>query len=388
MSCEEKAVSVADSVPVSATAVPSEEGAPFTGQTFTVSASIYNHLVEMGFSDVAIKKSVIAGCINEATCSEWIGMHADHPDLEVPLDESSVRVCIKEVVVLTDEERAAKVEELKEKIRLQKLAETEAERQREIENEKRRIEMGRLALEQKELREAQQRAQAYEERRKEKEADAVAREKAQLSIAVDRLIRQGKSEDEAKRIAREEFEEKRKRQREEAAEKIKQLKEQPTTEGGVPTGTETKATELWNLSAVIGSNGDSSRQRGVSSQELVISVFNAPIDIHALTTELFRSYVDGIRAELSDTPDTMQAVFTMLRTIVANVVDQTFDMKKRTLKTTSTVFANKVAVSVNALRFLRACRFELVTDAEGQQNFIVMNAAVMRTLYRALEALP
>lgn len=357
---------------------------PFHGETYTVSATIFSNLIEMGFSETAIKKSIIAGCINETTCSEWIGMHVGHPELEIPIDESLVRVVVKTSVVLSDEERAAKVEELKEKIRLQKLAEAESERKREIENEKRRIEMGRLALEQKELREAQMRAQAFEERRKEKEADAIAREKAQLSVAIDRLVRQGKSEDEARQIAREELEEKKKRQREEAAEKIKQLKGQADE---APTAGSTATAAEWNLAALVGSAGDSKPQRG--SADKVLEIFSEPhIPGAAPTRELFQSFCDGILTELSASPTTAPAVFTMLRTIIANVVDQPFDMKKRTLKVSSTAFSTKVAVSSSALRFLRACRFELVTDAEGQQNFIVMNTAVMRTLYRALEALP
>lgn len=365
---------------------PQQAPAPepdFDGETFTVAGDVFRNLCSMGFSENAIKKSIACGCINEDTCTQWLTMHVGHPDLDAP--DPTTRLIVKEKRILTEAEREAKIQELKDKIRLAKDKETTESAEKARIAEKKRIEMGKHMLEAKEQREAQQRANAYEERRKEKEADAKAKEKVLLDLAIAKLIRQGKSPEDAARIAKEEMEEKKKRQRDEAAEKMKQLQEEhkaSTSSAG--------AQKEWNLAAVLG--GPSVAVAGSSPQPSVSlsvsEVFEGTADPLILdpVEASFVQLVEAIRREATS-PEAAGATLSTLRTILFNVLQSPLDIKKRTLKVSSSVFTTKVATSRSALRLLKLCNFTLTVDGEGQQ-FVVLHSVILRILHRAMKAMP
>jgi hypothetical protein len=350
-----------------------EEDAPFAGETFTMSSTLLETLLLMGFSENAIKKSIAAGCINEDTCTQWIGMHQGHPELDTPLADN-VRVVVRVAKVLTAEEKIAKAAELKEFIRAKKAQEAVLIAQQEREAEKKRVEMGKHVLEAKAQREAAQRAQLAEERKKEKESDARAREKIQLELAIDKYTRQGKTPEQAKGIALEELEERKKRAREDAAERLKAL--QST---GAPSDGISSAPSDWNLDRVLGTTPQSA-----TSVDTLSSVFNEPT-IPSPTVESFVTLLSGISQETSS-PEAASACIATLNTIISNIVEAPFDNKKRTLKASSNVLRTRIAPFPSAVRLLRALNFELTPDAGGEL-FVSLSSVVPRHLHRALEVL-
>lgn len=352
----------------------------FVGETFTISSTLLETLLGMGFSENAIKKSIAAGCINEDTCTQWIGMHQGHPDLDTPLD-AGVRVIVKVHRVLTEEEKLAKAAELKELIRVKKAQDAVNAAQQEREAEKKRIEMGKNVLEAKEQREAAQRLALADERKREKEADARAREKVQLEIAIDKYVRQGKSSEEAKAIATSELEERKKRQREEAAEKLKVLQaasSAPQTKAEQPDGG--ASASAWNLNAVMGITPSSSMPA-----DTFPTVFQEPT-IPPPTTETFADLIDAVVQREAPSAEAAKSCVSTIKTILTNIVDAPFDNKKRTLKASSNILRTRVAPYASAVRLLRVVNFELAPDAEGEL-YLSLNSVVLRYLHRALEAL-
>ena len=351
---------------------PAEE--PFHGETFTIPQLLMQTLLGMGFSENAIKKSIAAGCINEDTCVQWISMHAGHPELDTPLGPD-VRVIVKQKVVLTEEERLAKVAEMKEKIRLTKEREEKEAKENQLKAEKTRIQMGKSVHEAKEQREAQQRANAFAEMKKEKEADARAREKALLHLAIDKLVRQGMPLDQATAKATQDQEEKKQRLKEESQAKLSELQNPQKHREATSQSSSTGKSE-WNLAAVLGDATQPSS--AATSSELTRA------DAPAATAESFTALVGEMRRSC----DAVKAAdcISTLRLIVTNIVQSPLDLQKRSLKTTTNVFSKKIAPVSGAVTFLRACGFDVAVDSNGQQ-MLLMNSLVMRVLYRALSAL-
>jgi hypothetical protein len=363
-------------VDVSNSSAPVMEEAPeepFFGETFTISQALMQTLLGMGFSENAIKKSIAAGCVNEDTCVQWISMHAGHPELDTPL-AADVRVIVKQKVILTEEQRAAKAAELKEKIRLTKEKEEKAAKEAQLKAELARIQTGKLMLEAKEQREAQQRANVFADMKKEKEADARAREKALLHVAIDKLVRQGMSLEQATAKATQEQEEKKQRLKEETAAKLAELQKQK--QGPAAQLSEGARKSEWNLAAVVG--GGQQLPPAAFHDELCRSSVEEPTAVAlAAQVALIRGCPDaGKSAECIST----------LSVIVRNIIQSPLDLQKRSLKATNTVFLKKIAVVPGAVTFLRICGFSVAADASGQQ-LLIMNSLVMRVLYRALAAL-
>ncbi|CUG91274.1 Hypothetical protein, putative [Bodo saltans] len=373
--CEE------DENPTISTAPAGNEEDTFAGETFTMSSTLLEALLLMGFSENAIKKSIAAGCINEDTCTQWIGMHQGHPELDTPLD-ANVRVVVKVAKVLTAEEKAAKAAELKEFIRVKKAQEAVHLAQQEREAEKKRIEMGKHVLEAKEQRESAQRALLAEERRKEKEADARAREKIQIELAIDKYTRQGKTPEQAKATALEELEERKKRARDEAAERLKALQSSSASapQGSSGDGGSSATSSAWNLERVLGVMA----QPTTSATDTLSSVFQEPT-IPPPTVESFTELLASISKEAAS-PEAASTCIATIKTILSNIVDAPFDNKKRTLKASSNVFRTRISPYPSAVRLLRAVNFELTPDAEGEL-FVSLSSVVLRYLHRALEAL-
>ena len=184
-----------------------EEGVDFDddddGEYITkhyIQGDIIDQLTALGFSENAVKKACVAGCVDVKTCQQWIELQLDHPELNTPLDPS-IKVVIKRRRVLTEAEREAKVAELKQKIAKKKIQDELTAKQNEYAAERATRQAAKEAREARELHAERARKQAYEEMKKEKERDRLAKAKIELDIAVDKLVRQGKTHDEAVVIA-------------------------------------------------------------------------------------------------------------------------------------------------------------------------------------------
>ena len=358
-------------VPLAATAPPAEaEEEPFDGETHYILQEDYDFLISMGFSENAIKKSVASGCINTDTCTQWITMHKDHPELDTPL-ASDVRVIVKIKKILTDEERAQKVLELKEKAKQIKEREKLEEAARQQKQEKDRIQMGKGMLEMKELREAQARANVFAERQKEKEADAMAREKIRLQLAVDKLVRQGMTVEAATKQAAMENEEAKKRQREEADVALQKLRAGPqaaeSDSNDNNNGRPKVEAKAWNLSGVLG--------RESEAESLIDTVFNRwtpPPPIYDSFVELAK----GANASARST----------LVTILSGVIAEPLNNKKRILRSAGAAFSRTVGANKSALEILRTVGFDSTADEQGTE-LLVMHTVVLRYLHRAVSAL-
>ncbi|KAG5488411.1 hypothetical protein JIQ42_00013 [Leishmania sp. Namibia] len=328
--------------------------------TYTISQTLFDALTARGFSENAIKKSVVAGCIDEATCAKWIQMHEGHPELDSAL-EVGVEVIVKAKRLLTEAEREAKVRELQERVRRTKEEEQLALQRKERE----RLEMGRKMVRMKNELDDVRRRMHVEEARRESAADLEARRRIRVQIAADRLERRGHTKVEALALAEKEFEEAATAARAEAAAKLSQL--QGTQAAAQTTAPASGGT--WNLSSITAAS---------STPNKLVELFagDAPTCPQAL--------VDSIRKR--EPAEKTSECLRTLRLILGNVVADPFDAKKRTLRVSTKAFRDAILPVDEAAQLLRWCGFALSSDAADNQT-LCLSTVVMRRLYQVLALL-
>ncbi|EAN87191.1 putative ubiquitin regulatory protein (ISS) [Trypanosoma cruzi] len=322
---------------------------------YYISQALFETLQGKGFSDNAIKKSIVAGCVDDGTCTQWITMHEGHPELDTPLEEG-VEVVVKFKRVLTEVEREAKVRELREKAK----AKVEEEKRLAAEKERDRIEMGRRAIETKEMLDKLRRESELAAVRKQKEDDAIARRRVRVQLLADKYARQGMAMEEAFRVAELEVEETVRQRRREATH-VEGRDVQNAREGAPKTS-------LWDVDGIIAQN--------VSLTDVFDKPFEPPSSLPRLVDEL-RNHKDAAVA--------CQCIAVLL-TILGNILKSPFDTTKRSLKTTTSVFCTKIAPVPSAIQILRTCGFQLATDANGNES-MVSTIAVIRVIERAIALL-
>ncbi|RNF23015.1 putative ubiquitin regulatory protein (ISS) [Trypanosoma conorhini] len=329
--------------------------APGEVQPHYISQKLFEELQGKGFSDNAIKKSIVAGCVDAGTCTQWITMHEGHPELDTPLEEG-VEVVVKAKRVLTEAERERKVQELREKAK----AKVEEEKRAAAEKERERIAMGRKAMETREMLEKLRREADLAEVRKQKEADLIARRRVKVQLLADKYARQGKTMEEALRIAESEVEEAVHKRRQETAQV--ESKELASVRDDVPN------TASWNIGRLL------------AQTTPLADVFDRPLDPPSSLPRL----VDEVR-NYEDAAVARQCL-AVLRTILTNIRESPFDTTKRSLKTTSSVFRTKIGPLPSAIQLLRTCGFQLATDANGNES-MVSTTVVIRVIERAIALL-
>ncbi|RHW68634.1 PUB domain containing protein, putative [Trypanosoma equiperdum] len=326
---------------------------------YYISQSLFESLQAKGFSENAIKKSIVAGCVDEGTCTQWITMHEDHPELNTPLEEG-VEVVVRVKRVLTEAEREAKVQELRGKAR----AKMEEEKRQALEDERKRVSMGRKAIEVKEELDKIRREAELEAVRKQKQQDLAARRRVRIQILTDKFIREGSMPEEARRKAEEEIEEEARKKREQA---LAQVDMEQRQHGTSQTGT---APTVWNLQSLAAP---------------------PPVSLDEVFTNeppMAASSLPELAAAVANFNDavTAQQCLKMLRTILTNIRDNPFDTSKRLLKTSTNAFCTKLAPVRPALQLLRVCGFRLGVDFGGNE-VITATTMVVRVVNRALAAL-
>lgn len=322
-------------------------------KSFTISQALLDELQQAGFSDNAIKKSIVAGCVDLSTCIKWITMHAGHPELDTAL-EDGVEVIVKPKRVLTEAERQAKVEELKERIQLKKEFDRSEEHRRRVAA----MQAGRSALEVKEQLERTRCKLNQEEARREKAADAAARRRVKLQIITDRHVRQGMSMEDALTAATEELERESQKTRDAAEAHLQVLLSESHSK-------HTDGEGRWELSSLL--------DACESTASRLVSLFNAPRPEGCdgpLLVEAIRNGGDAAQGE---------RCLQTLKQILENIRHSPFDAKKRTLKVNTNVFTRRILPFEAAVQLLRLCDFDLSTDPEGNQ-VVALTTVIIRRL--------
>lgn len=326
-------------------------------ETFTISEQLFETLREKGFSENAIKKSIISGCIDESTCTAWITMHAGHEELNTPVTGGIVNIVKKKF--LTEEEKAEKVNELREKIRLKKLEEEEEKKKAQHRKELERIDFGRNAIEAERRRKELLKQQELREKERDREIDAIAKRNVKLRLKADKLVRGGMSEVEAYTTAEAQL------KAEEAAQKEKEEKAKLVTPPA------TAPIPLQEISAHL-------------------FTFKAPLDAETVLKEIY----DEPPLELSQALELckalqigdsleVKAALPVLTKIIANILHNPLENKLRILKPSSSTFSSKLLPSKDALRILRFCNFDLSADQEGN-TVLLNNTVVLRKLEKLI----
>lgn len=109
-----------------------------------VDADLLKELVEMGFSDVRARKGLVHGLTLEGAL-QWITDNENDPNIDQPYMVKKSDTMPKPV--LTEEEKAKKLLEVKEKIRLRKQEKVKMEKEMDIKREKERREQGKSLTE-------------------------------------------------------------------------------------------------------------------------------------------------------------------------------------------------------------------------------------------------
>ncbi|CCW67117.1 unnamed protein product [Phytomonas sp. Hart1] len=330
-------------------------------EKYTISQTLFEDLQKMGFSENAIKKSIVAGCIDQSTCIQWITMHTDHPELDAPL-ANGVEVTVKCKKVLTEAEREQKVKELQEKIKEKKEETKKESHRKKVEL----TEMWRKSLEVKEEMDQVRRQTQLDEIKRDKASDREAYRQIKIGIIADRYKRQGKSSDEAHMLAVKEYDEEQLQKRQIAADRLKDLKVAPDDHPHEASKGE------WNLNSVLDTRNDHSTH--------LHTFYAAP----APTMEEVSTLISDIR-RVADESEGAQCVRVLL-TIFGNIRDSPFDIKKRTLKTGSKLLSQHVLRHESAVRLMRVCNFDIVVDADGNE-LLVCTTVIIHVLNEIIKAL-
>lgn len=156
-----------------------------------VNEELLAQLLEMGFNELRSRKALLAtdGQGLELAIN-WISEHQDDPDIDAPIKFVDMAQHAKKP--LTEEEKAAKVAELKAKIEAKRIEREEREKLEQREKELARRTTGQSALEAREEFEAIQRRLAAEKLRKDKEDAKRERERLRRQLELDKLERRAR----------------------------------------------------------------------------------------------------------------------------------------------------------------------------------------------------
>jgi hypothetical protein len=382
-------------------------------ERYRVPADLFESLTGIGFSSNAVKKSIVAGCIDEKTCMQWLEMHLDHPELNTDL-EPHIRVDVSVKRVLTDAERAAKVAELKAKIAQNRRLEKDNLVKKEVEDAKRRMTVGKAMLREKEDRQALQRKLDYEQRIKEKEQDRLTRERLQRELAEDRLVRGGMDrEAAAKQVARE-FEEKKlqvaeeKKRMQEAARierenRAREAAERPTEDAAAaPSGggggwdlsrlVGPSESEVAAATAAAGSQGKASSSN--SADGIVIDFDRDEATVPAPDETVFQRILARSAERCPAASPESATGRAMLKRVLQAILDTPLERKVRVLKVTSNAFTQKIHPLPLACLYLRQAGFQesassAALDEAGVHDQLSMAVCMLprvRTAVAALDA--
>lgn len=136
-----------------------------------VDEGLLSQLIDMGFTDVRGRKAIIHGKNLEGAL-EWLTEHQDDPDIDQPYIVRKSDTIPKPP--LTAEEKARRVEEMKDKIKKRREDRDKQEKADEIRREKERRERGQKMEETLEERQRLQRKREAERIKKEKEVRSYA----------------------------------------------------------------------------------------------------------------------------------------------------------------------------------------------------------------------
>ncbi|CAD2214090.1 PUB domain containing protein, putative [Angomonas deanei] len=323
-------------------------------KAFEISEALFETLLENGFSENAIKKSIAAGCIDEKTCTAWIRMHESHPELNTPLEEGVVVTVIKKKV-LTEEEKQAKLAELKERIQKKKEEKKAEEHQKELE----RIEFGRKGVGAREELNKIKLQVEMANAQKQKREDAEAKRRVKIQLVQDKHVRLGKTEEEAFEIACREVAEAEEAARRENEEKRKKMETEPVRAPVQPSsGGE------WNIKGIVTTQ---------LPLDIVKGVFEEP-QPEAKDIPVFAQAIkDHSNRQLS--ADCLQT----LHKIFVNIRNNPFDTKMRTFSVHTNAFSSKILPVPEAVRLLRVANFDLM-DGESSKEALALTTVVIKLI--------
>lgn len=151
-----------------------------------VNEDLLKELVEMGFSDIRARKGIVHGITLEGALA-WIDDNQDSPDIDQPYMVRKADTMPKPV--LTAEEKALKIQQMKDKIKLRKEQKAKEERELEIKRERERRERGQRTGEIQEERDRMMRKREAEKQKREKLEAEKERARLRAEIARDKEIR-------------------------------------------------------------------------------------------------------------------------------------------------------------------------------------------------------
>lgn len=148
-----------------------------------VNEELLNQLLEMGFSDVRARKGLVHGGSIDGAMA-WLGEHQDDADIDQPYMVRKADTLPKPP--LTEEEKAARLQAIKDKMAQRKADRAKQERAEEIKREKERRERGQKMDETLEERQRLMRKREAEKAKREKEEQAKERLRLRAEIAADK----------------------------------------------------------------------------------------------------------------------------------------------------------------------------------------------------------
>mmetsp|Transcript_7725 Transcript_7725/g.34270 ORF Transcript_7725/g.34270 Transcript_7725/m.34270 type:complete len:343 (-) Transcript_7725:1807-2835(-) len=295
-----------------------------------VDEALLAEMIEMGFPrNRAIRGLFYGGSTMDAAIT-WIGEHDQEPDINDPLPADAVAEPKKE---LTAEEKAAKAQELKQRIAENRRIQAENEKIAEKTREKERIQRGKHMAETRKVVEEQERQRAIDLRRKDKEDEARERERLRQLLREDRIRRFG-------------------------VEKANELEKQSE---------EAAARKKEQTELLKKKQAEEKAMREASGQDETIDMEKALKAMSAAVVKL-----DGNPTEVRKT-----CYLTMAK-YITNIINQPSEVKFRKIRRENAAFQKRVIAADGGLDYLLAVGFR----EDIEEGFLVLSHSDMFLLNR------
>jgi hypothetical protein len=326
---------------------------PSTGEkegSRKINGSIFTQVCEFGFSAARVKHALLAGCTTVESAVSWLTAPDKMDDASLDVEPDNVEIDnTPPKAPMTEAERLQKVEEMKQRLHEKKLQKAAEDQAAAIAKDKERIANQKALAESRVLAEEHKRKLAYEQMKREKEADRKAKEKILIELAVDKAIKQGQDAVKARADIVAEFE--RKHREAEEAKRDAYLK-QPEVQ---QTQSSVSATD-WKL-------GVSNEVATVPLSDNVAIAQRVPLPTPS--KESFSDIAKTIPLEKRDG----------IKSILRNILQSPLDGKIRKLKIHNGAVGRAIPTP-ECVNYLRLSGFKLEGD-ELRMNSVIMRRVVL-----------
>lgn len=313
-----------------------------------VDEKLLSELVEMGFPEVRARKGIVHGKDLEGALL-WLTEHLEDADIDQPYMVRKRDTIPK--IPLTAEERAAKLEEMKLKVKQRREARAKEEKAEALKREKDRRERGQKMEETAEQRERMMRKRENERIKREKEDEKKERERLRQEIARDKELRKLNKGVIPSVLGVDGY-------------NPSVIQYDQPVKGGVATDSLSSASESKSSGNAVKSAKPTASSTPSSAGGVDMGDSKQKIESSIATIMRYRTAGDGGQA------------LKLLLTFVKNVAENPEEKKYQSINMESKAFKSKLSAILGPLPLLKALGFEKVDGESGESKLVVQSVSI------------